>query len=162
VLSLRFLMAPKVILISLMMIGLQPLNGCSGTAPGDSGMLEGKLAPCPSSPNCVSSQSTDRTHAIAPLTCSLPPERAFKILENIVTGMDRATVVTATGDYLHATFRSRLGFVDDVEFFRDRANAVMQMRSAARSGYWDLGVNRRRLETIRQEFMRKCQSAKSE
>jgi uncharacterized protein (DUF1499 family) len=155
-------MTPKVMLISLIIMSLQSLGGCTSKAPGDTAAFDGKLAPCPATPNCVSSQSSDRAHAIAPLASSLPLERAFKILENIVSGMDRATVVTVTADYLHAIFRSRLGFVDDVEFFRDTANAVIQMRSAARSGYWDLGVNRRRLETIRIQFTQKCQSASPE
>jgi uncharacterized protein (DUF1499 family) len=50
--------------------------------------------------------------------------------------------------YLHATFRSRLfGFVDDLECRRD--GDVIQVRSASRTGWWDLGVNRRRVESIR-------------
>jgi uncharacterized protein (DUF1499 family) len=42
--------------------------------------------------------------------------------------------------------------VDDVEFRIDGAAGVIHVRSASRKGYWDLGVNRRRVETIREAF----------
>jgi len=53
---------------------------------------------------------------------------------------------------VRAEFRSRLGFVDDVEFRIDEAAGVIHVRSASRTGYWDLGVNRRRVEAIREAF----------
>jgi uncharacterized protein (DUF1499 family) len=56
------------------------------------------------------------------------------------------------GDLVRAEFRSRLGFVDDVEFRIDEAAGRIHVRSASRKGYWDLGVNRRRVETIREAF----------
>jgi uncharacterized protein (DUF1499 family) len=42
--------------------------------------------------------------------------------------------------------------VDDGLFVVDAANSLIQVRSAARLGYWDLGKNRRRLEQIRTSF----------
>jgi len=42
--------------------------------------------------------------------------------------------------------------VDDVEFRIDEAAGVIHVRSASRKGYWDLGVNRRRVEAIREAF----------
>ncbi|HEY9596037.1 MAG TPA: DUF1499 domain-containing protein, partial [Cyanophyceae cyanobacterium] len=47
-----------------------------------------------------------------------------------------------------------MGFVDDVEFFLDDNANVIQVRSASRLGESDLGVNRKRIETIRAEFLR--------
>jgi len=44
--------------------------------------------------------------------------------------------------------------VDDVEFFVDSSRNLLHMRSASRTGYWDLGVNRKRLETIRAQLQR--------
>jgi uncharacterized protein (DUF1499 family) len=52
-------------------------------------------------------------------------------------------------------FRTSLGFVDDVEFYVDGSQKVIHLRSASRVGYWDLGVNRKRMESIRTEFERK-------
>ena len=41
--------------------------GCTGVRPSNLGVKEGRLAPCPATPNCVSSQSRDKEHAIEPL-----------------------------------------------------------------------------------------------
>jgi uncharacterized protein (DUF1499 family) len=43
--------------------------------------------------------------------------------------------------------------VDDVEFRVDAAAHLIRVRSAARTGYFDLGVNRRRVEDIRGKLM---------
>jgi uncharacterized protein (DUF1499 family) len=45
-----------------------------GTRPNNLGLKDGRLATCPSSPNCVSSQSTDSLHQIAPLSVTSGPE----------------------------------------------------------------------------------------
>jgi uncharacterized protein (DUF1499 family) len=76
-------------------------------------------------------------------------------LKKVVRGMKRTTVVRETQDYIHVEFRTFLGFVDDAEFFLDGSQKVIHPRSASRVGYWDLGVNRRRMESIREEFGRK-------
>jgi uncharacterized protein (DUF1499 family) len=43
-------------------------------------------------------------------------------------------------------------FVDDVEFFFDDHQKVIHVKSASRTGYYDLGVNRRRIEIVRKRF----------
>jgi uncharacterized protein (DUF1499 family) len=64
--------------------------------------------------------------------------------------MPRVTVVASDKGYLHAEFRSRLfGYVDDFEARWDAGSRCIQVRSASRSGHSDLGVNRRRVESIR-------------
>lgn len=113
----------------------------------------GQFAPCPDSPNCVSTQATDQEHGIAPYTFSGSPAEAMTGLLAIVNAMPRTTIVTQTDDYLHVEFRSRIfRFVDDVEFFVDDASKTVQFRSAARVGHSDLGVNRKRMEEIRTRF----------
>jgi len=42
-----------------------------------------------------------------------------------------------------------MGFVDDVEFLIAPTAKVIHVRSASRLGESDLGVNRKRIETIR-------------
>ena len=60
-------------------------------------------------------------------------------------------MVAANNTALHAEFRSRIfRFVDDVDLQLD--GRVVQIRSASRTGYSDLGVNRKRVEAIRQAF----------
>jgi len=67
----------------------------------------------------------------------------------------RVTIVKAQTDYLHAEVRSLIfRFVDDVEFTLVPEQGAFQIRSSSRVGYSDFGVNRRRLERIRQLFQK--------
>lgn len=121
--------------------------------PSNLGVVEGRLAPCPRSPNCVATQSGDEKQRMSPFPFRDSPAEAMARLKRIVRAMPRARVVTATDDYLHAEFTSALfRFVDDVEFLIDRDARAVHFRSASRAGYSDLGVNRRRMEEIRERF----------
>lgn len=127
----------------------------SGTKPDNLGVNSGKLAACPNSPNCVSSQSptSDETHFIQPLKYSSTKEKALADLKNVIESEDRTTIINETSDYLYAEFKSALmGFVDDVEFYLDSNTNTIHVRSASRLGQSDLGVNRKRVETIRTKF----------
>jgi uncharacterized protein (DUF1499 family) len=122
----------------------------AGNRPNNLGVNNGKLAPCPNSPNCVSSQSSDVGHSIAPLTYNSTPEEAIAKLKSVIESLPRTKIITESNDYLYAEFKSALmGFVDDVEFYLDPKANVIQVRSASRLGQSDLGVNRKRIETIR-------------
>jgi len=123
----------------------------SGSRPVVLGLVAGKLPPCKSTPNCVSSQAdpADAEHYIAPLTVSGDPSVAWSALVRVVRGMERATIVREEPGYLYAEFASRLmGFVDDAEFALDPAGLI-HVRSASRLGRSDFGVNRSRIEAIR-------------
>ena len=122
----------------------------AGNRPNNLGVNNGKLAPCPNSPNCVSSQSSDVGHSIVPLTYNSTPEEAIAKLKSVIESLPRTKIITESNDYLYAEFKSALmGFVDDVEFYLDPKANVIQVRSASRLGQSDLGVNRKRIETIR-------------
>lgn len=123
----------------------------SGPAAADS-----RLAPCPNSPNCVSSRALDGRAAIAPLRIEGSPVESFACLTRLAAAMKRARVITAEEGFVHLEFRTLLGFVDDVAFELDPGGKVIHMRSASRLGYWDLGVNRRRIERIRTAFEQSC------
>lgn len=108
------------------------------------------LPPCPSSPNCVSTQATDEGHAIAPLRYRKSRAEAKEALKDIVRTMSRTKLVEEDESYLHYEFTSLLlRFVDDVEFLFDDETKTIHFRSASRTGYGDLGVNRKRMEEIR-------------
>jgi uncharacterized protein (DUF1499 family) len=127
--------------------------GCSGARPSNLGVREGKLAPCPNSPNCVSTQSTDTKHRIDPLVYTSSMEEARDHLEKIVRTMPRTRVVRVEEDYMYVECTSRLfRFIDDVEFWFDDEKKVIHFRSASRKGTSDLGVNRKRMEQIREQF----------
>lgn len=116
------------------------------------GLHVGKLAPCPDSPNCVSSYETSPEHGIAPLDFDGDPQAALLRLDSVVSAMPGAHLERSAENYRHYTFRSKLaGYIDDVEFYFD--GEVIQVRSASRSGYSDLGANRKRVERIRQAFL---------
>jgi uncharacterized protein (DUF1499 family) len=125
----------------------------SGKRPANLGVVDGKLAPCPSSPNCVSSQAADAEHGIAPLTFAGEPKAAIANLQKVILAMPRTKIITIDGNYLYAEFTSAImGYVDDVEFFANPDKGIIEVRSASRLGESDLGVNRQRIETIRANF----------
>ena len=128
-------------------------TGCSGGRPPSSlGVTAGRLAPCPGSPNCVSSEAAAAEQRVEPLRYDGDAAQARARLLDVLNGMDRARIVQSTDDYVHVEFRSAVfGFVDDVEFYFSPPG-TLQVRSASRTGYYDFGVNRERVETLRARF----------
>lgn len=106
---------------------------------------------CPNSPNCVSSMANRAWQEIAPLQSRAGDStRTLQDLEQIVSSLPRTRIEARDQHSLHVTFRSLVfRFIDDVVFLIDEAGGVIHIRSSSRSGYWDFGVNRRRVETIR-------------
>ncbi len=121
--------------------------------PANLGVANGKLAACPNSPNCVSTQSADPVHQINPLPYTTTPAEAQAKLVGIIRSMERAEVIHEEPGYIYAEFRTKgMGYVDDVEFAFDPETQVIHFRSSARLPYSDWGVNRKRMEAIRTAF----------
>ncbi|MCE9535948.1 MAG: DUF1499 domain-containing protein, partial [Nitrospirae bacterium] len=109
-----------------------------------------RLAQCPSSPNCVSTQAQDVGHAIASIRYRKSRAEAKEGLKEVIGSLPRTKLVEEDDSYLHYEFTSLLlRFVDDVEFLFDDETKTIHFRSASRTGYSDLGANRRRMEQIR-------------
>lgn len=122
----------------------------AGRRPDGLGVHDGRLKPAPATPNCVNSRSAEGYAKIAPLAYAGDGKEAMARLNALVASMPGARTIEAGSDYLYAEFSSRwLGFVDDVEFQLDEAAGVIHVRSASRLGRNDLGVNRRRIESMR-------------
>lgn len=127
-----------------------PLAGCTGTlgkvaAPGL------PLAPCPSSPNCVSSESapTDTVHAMAAIAFTDAPDAARTRARTALLAEPRTAVTLEQAGYLRAEATSLIfRYVDDVEVVVDSAARVIRFRSASRIGRGDLGVNRARMTRV--------------
>jgi len=133
-----------------------PLFSCSGTRPDNLGIKDGRLANCPSSPNCVSSDAPDSAHSIAPFQLSVPAGDAWRVLRTTLENAPRTKIVTASEDYLHAECSSAVfGFVDDLELHLRPPQNIIAVRSASRLGYGDFGVNRKRVEALRQQLQKK-------
>jgi uncharacterized protein (DUF1499 family) len=132
----------------------------SGRPPGDLGVRDGKLKLPSTTPNSVSSQADlwpDHPRrdaaAIAPLSPHGDGPATIARLAQIVEGMEGARIVERRPDYLYVQFTTKLmRFVDDTEFWFDPAAGVIHVRSASRIGGKDFGVNRARIEAIRERL----------
>ena len=131
------------------------------TRPDNLGVKEGRLAPCPPSPNCVSTQAQqnrDEQHGMPAIACSGSPESAVAAIKVALVEMPRLSVVAESENYLHAEATSLIfRFVDDVEFFVDKKNGLIHFRSASRVGRSDLGANRSRMQRFRKVFERESE-----
>lgn len=143
------------ILLLLFLLAVGGLAGLSMFAkkPDNLGVHAGKLAPCPETPNCVSTRATDAEHAIEPLRFEGSSEEALARLRRALASEPRLSIVIDKDGYIHAEAVSLLlRFVDDVEFLVDADAKEIHFRSASRVGRSDLGANRARMERIRAAF----------
>ena len=146
--------------LAVLLLAAGQLGFLAGQAPTDLGVRQGRLKPPSLTPNSVSSQAAlypdnpQRVDAeVAPLKYTGDGQAAMARLAAIVGNMPRTTVVTRAPAYLYAQCKTQwLGFTDDLEFMLDAPAGVIQVRSASRMGKGDLGVNRKRVEALRQQF----------
>jgi uncharacterized protein (DUF1499 family) len=139
---------------ALLLITSMPLLSCTGKRPAHLGVSDAGLSPCPASPNCVSSDASDREHSTPPLRLVVPPDEGWKMARELVLTLPRTRIVNETTGYLHAECQSALfGFIDDLELDLRPAESAIAIRSASRIGYSDFGVNRRRVDTLREALI---------
>ncbi len=113
-----------------------------------------KLKQCPSSPNCVSSQSESESHHIEPLPYKSSGDEAMQKIKETILAMPRTNLVEEKDHYLHVEFKSSvLRFIDDVEIIIDDSEKLIHLRSASRVGHSDFGANRRRIDEIKKNFL---------
>ena len=132
-----------------------------GKMPTDLGVHEGRLKPPSKTPNSVSSQASlypdhpQRAYAdIAPLPLNGDAAATLARIGNIIEAMEGGEIVKREPGYLYAQFTTRImRYVDDAEFWFDPDAGVIQVRSSSRLGSSDLGVNRKRIEFIRQKLI---------
>ena len=123
----------------------------SPSGPLDS--IDATLAPCPDKPNCVSSQAdADGDHYVAPLEAGDSVLSSIRKVTRALDAMERVSWTQEGPNHIHAEFTSSLfGFVDDVDLMVEDDGTV-HVRSASRTGYWDMGVNRKRVEALREQL----------
>ena len=128
-----------------MVFSLMAKRSRRGRAPG---LVDGRLAPLSSKPNCVSSEeSTPEKKRVDPFSGVTLEIMSAAIME---TG---GVIKETRGEYLRAEYTSKhYGFVDDVELRME--GDMVHIRSASRVGYSDRGVNRARVNAIRQAVLR--------
>ena len=139
-----------IILASLLMF-----TGCTGKMP-ELGIENGRFKQCPRTPNCVNSQAKDKKHFIEPILITATPLEAKNYILKTLYELKVSKVIAVEDNYIRAEFVSKIfRFVDDVEFYfpdNDSKELLVQVRSASRVGYSDLGVNRKRIEQIRSKI----------
>lgn len=131
-------------------------GGSAGPAPTTADLRgQGTLAPCPESPNCVSSQGdpADAEHYTDALPLHGDPSTVIARLAEVIGAEERTALVDQSETYLHATYTSKIfRFVDDVELLVDREAGVVHVRSASRVGYDDMDANPNRIAALRQAW----------
>jgi uncharacterized protein (DUF1499 family) len=149
-------------LIAFLVIAVM-LTGCAGTpVPEEVGLRsDGSIpspAPPPSSPNCVSSYvdpAEDPEHGIEPIFRGrFSAEEAQASVRSILEEEERTELLADVPGYIHAVqYTAMWRFPDDIEFWFPVTESVINFRSAARLGSSDLGVNRKRMERIRDIYL---------
>ncbi len=126
------------------------LMSCAGNQPGNLGVTAAKLSPCPTSPNCVCSDCDSTKQQIDPFILAVPALQAWQAVREQITTLSRTRIISVSDHYLYAECRSAIfGFVDDLELHLRPEEGIIAVRSAARLGYYDFGINRKRIETLR-------------
>lgn len=129
------------------------ISGCAELQRENKMSESDPLAPCPNRPNCVSSAASDPRHAVAPMQLAGDSDMEWDEVRMMVGRLPRSRMVKATDRYLHVILRSRVfGFIDDLELKLDPQSSVIAIRSASRTGHFDFGVNRRRVESLREQL----------
>ncbi len=142
----------------LILLGVMIVGSWFAGKPAGLGIHAGRLAKCPDSPNCVCSQDDRDSHHIAAFSYQGDGDAAFSRLIELIEAHPRTRIVTRTDDYLHVEFTTAiLRFTDDVEFLLQNEKKQIQVRSASRIGYSDLGKNRKRVEALRAAFEAKAE-----
>ncbi len=138
--------------LTAMVIGLGVLVGFftwkNMSMPKTTGLVDGRLHPCPKKPNCVCCCHDEKINYIEPL-----PFSSKDTLDRIQAFLEQhynAQVIQKTPDYLHIVVTSSvLHLKNDLEFALNRKKGVVLVRAAARVGYSDSDANRGRIETLR-------------
>jgi len=77
-------------------------------------------------------------------------EKVFKELIQILENTPRLKIIKKEKFYIHAIATSRImKFIDDIEVKNLNQENIFQIKSSSRLGIYDLGVNKRRIQTLR-------------
>lgn len=108
-----------------------------------------ELTDCPSSPNCVSTEAFRKKRGVAPF--ALARTDAWLEIKSTILSLPRTKLAQEDDNFLHVECRSTLfRFIDDLEVQLRSAEGRLAVRSGARIGFYDFGVNRRRVERLRE------------
>jgi len=117
---------------------------CSASAASDT-----VLKACPDKPNCVSSAASGSQHTPA---FKLSPDQPLdpQLIMQQLQQLEPRIKLCLNENHIRAEIHSRIfNFIDDLDLIIDHQQGLIHIRSAARTGYYDFGVNRRRIAKLR-------------
>lgn len=142
-------------MIQIVLTSILLLTGCTGKTP-KLGVDADQLKQCPMKPNCVNSQAEDNEHFIEPIFITGAQLETKEHILEILKEFERSKITVVSSNYIRSEFTSMFfRFVDDVEFYFPETQSkemLIHVRSAARVGHTDFGVNRKRIENIRHKL----------
>ncbi len=109
---------------------------------------------CPEMPNCVSTRALSQKNRIQPIIFNGQKFEFKNLATAVIQSMPSSKIILSTENYIHAEFTSSMmKFVDDFELFYDEDKKMIDMRSAARVGYYDFDVNLKRSKEFEIGFL---------
>lgn len=106
---------------------------------------------CSSKPNCVSTQELRSDYQVAPFEL-ISEATTIDEIEQVALTLTRTKTVNKTDDRLHLESTSLVfRFVDDLHIVKQ--GTQLQVRSKSRVGYSDFGVNKNRVEALREKLI---------
>lgn len=125
------------------------LTACTGARPHNLGIVNSTLAPCPDTPNCVSSDSLDESHYVPAFKLEASSEQVWSEIKVYLDSQSNMKIVRELSDYLYVESTSMLmRFVDDFELHLREEDGIIAVRSASRYGKSDFGVNKERVDAL--------------
>ena len=138
--------------LTIILICLPIMFGFSFLTPKNIGLQNDQLPPCKSTLNCVCSEHHSDESFISPIVFEYEPEAAWITVQKTIEDSG-GKIEKLDNRFLWARFTTPLmRFVDDVQLRLDPENKKIHIRSASRVGRRDFGVNRKRIEKLREQF----------
>lgn len=137
------------LIVSLMLLVI--IFACSGNRGERNTSASSGILDCSDTPNCVSSLAKNPKYRVEPFILRNDPQISWYMVLKTIGSLPRTTIVTQNDTEIHAECRSMIfRFVDDLMLRLSPSKGIVHIRSASRIGYSDFGVNRRRVENLRE------------
>jgi uncharacterized protein (DUF1499 family) len=119
------------------------------------GLKDGQLAPMPTKPNAVSSQTDVEDKKVEPLPFKATPEQTLEAVTAALTQLGGNEIQEQQSHYIYSVFTTpKMRYHDDVEIYLDNDAQLVHFRSQSRAGHSDMGVNRKRYDAFRALYLK--------
>lgn len=125
----------------------------NNSMPENLGINNGRLAKLSNKPNAVSSQTNEKDKRVEALKFKGNLENSKNEIYKAIENYGNAKTVRNEKNYLYVIFTTgKMKYHDDVEFYFDEREKLIQFRSSSRVGYSDLGLNRERYNKLKEFY----------